>query len=132
VSPVAGPGTQVGVTSSGDNWLRTLLTGGSGLGGAGDSTPGGNWLWAFVQPTEATPAAVPETSRGEKYTVLRQLITNESWQVTEPGAEETAPLSTRRWAQVKRHDNLEQPYQNMPMRPSPSALFQLDLFTSRA
>jgi len=132
VSPVAGPGTQVGVTTSGNNWLTSLLTGGSGLGGARDSTPGGNWLWAFVQPTEATPAAIPGTSRGEKYTVLRQLITNESWQVTESGSEEIAPLSSRSWALAKRHENLEQPYQNTPVSPTPTAISQLDLFTSRA
>jgi len=132
-NPVAGPGTQVGGSTSGDNWLRSLLSGGSWLGSTGGGTPDASWLWAFVQPSsEATPAAITAAPRGEKHTVIRQLVANKSWQVTEREEEEIAALGNRRWAEAKRHENLDKPYQNTPVNPTPSAIMLLDLFSSRA
>jgi hypothetical protein len=59
-------------------------------------------------------------------------VANKSWQVTEPEEEAIAALGNRDWAEAKRHENLDKPYQNTPVNPTPSSIMLLDLFSSRA
>jgi len=92
----------------------------------------GNWLWALLRPGAEGPAAITASLRGDKYTVMRQLVTNKSWRVVEPGAEEISLLTNRDWALVKRHENLGQQFQNGPMGLAPTAISLLELYASRA
>jgi hypothetical protein len=70
--------------------------------------------------------------RGDKYTVLRQQVSNTSWQLTEPGASEISPLSNREWALAKRSGNMGLQFQNFPLNLDPTAISLLELYASRA
>jgi hypothetical protein len=64
--------------------------------------------------------------------VLRQQVSNTSWQLTEPGAAEISPLSNRKGALAKRSGNLGQQFQDFPLNRSSTPISLLELYASRA
>jgi hypothetical protein len=131
-TPQTGGGTPSGTSTSGNSWLIRLFNDGSTFRSAGTSTPDGNWLWALLRPGAEGPSAITGTLRGDKYTVLRQQVSNRSWQLTEPGAAEISPLSNRKWELAKRSGNMGLQFQNFPLNLDPTAISLLELYASRA
>jgi hypothetical protein len=131
-TPQTGGGTPSGTSTSGNSWLFRLFNDGSMFRSAGTSTPDGNWLWAVLRPGAEGPSAITGTLRADKYTVLRQQVSNRSWQLTEPGAAEISPLSNREWALAKRSGNMGLQFQNFPLNLDPTAISLLELYASRA